>query len=365
MSDLKSTVLKICDPTIQPQVCAFFMSCSNKSSLPITSFGPFTAHEDLVKLHSEICVDILTDDFSRAMLSGYNSRDFELIRQYMYTGQIDIPKEDALQTNDLATTLRIESLMKIIAAEIKFDVYPDDMFVALKNSSHFNNPYMKAAVLKKLCESFDTIDFDLLFKNIHLLQPDMMAQVLQCEKAHTNAKSELILAQLLSKWNNAIYVCPALKSHIKFELINPYDLITKVKDLQILTDAEYTALLEKMLMKSTSVKIYICNVRNSSVPDGYRIITSEEFNTDEFKQFFLAQIKKGFKCIGDNHENNGFLVTASRGTIRYIYNINIKCLHGKFVCMTHCASDMTNVSFLNVNDAAPRSNSDAYICVKK
>jgi len=295
---------------------------------------------------------------------------FDLILNYIYTGVLEIPLDQLIEFNDCVAELGIELLMQEIADKITFGS-GKEMLDTFDKAINLNNTFMIETCTKKFIEScscqeiYQTIPIEKISNLIIKFTPEILDRVLAGIKG-TYPDSNLDAFIMLDAWSKSVSKTNLdnLKKHIRFDLLKPKDLIQIVKPSGILTDQEYMAIMEAKLMNSQICRqIYLCNVRNA-IPEGYRIVTDEEFSTNEFHQELMWNYMNGFECIDDLVIDNKYLVTASRKTVM----INGKKCDGNII-LGQFKKDSLSVKLpskeipLSSHDAA-QSHEDAYMCVK-
>jgi len=368
------------NPAIPEKVCAHLMN--GKSIIYRIIIGKYGTdnnhfiHEKIIELHSKNFYAMLAES-GRTRTHFLNADDFDkfaLIRNYMYMGKLEIPRNQLVAFNDFVTFLQLDTLMADIAANIVFES-TDELLLVLKKAIRTENSFMVDTSFGKLIETFKTIPIEKVLDLVPIFSFVMIEKLLKTEGIHLDSATEVNLAFVLSKFLSIDPFAFGLTCEIKFDLINIHDLVTKIKPLNLLKDAEYIYLLEAkglaLFMPPKSLpltpiydKLYVCNLRGP-LPDVYRIITDEEFTTDKFKNFFIGYLNKPFETIGFVTKNR-YLLTAS--------NKNIGC-NGDLMRLNEstnknmsftigCAKSYTDASQLYLR-VSMNAHSDAYLCVMK
>jgi len=329
-------------------------------------------HLGIVRLHSEELSKHWVGTRILYTLIPENFYFLCAIKKYMYTGLLEIPRDNLIAFNDVVVKLKLESLMRDIADNITFES-TDELFDAFRRAVESDNTYMEQTAFNEFVRTFSKIPLEKVLSFVSVLSTDQMEFLFKRESSHGTSESELRLVSTLDKWrcDKGASLSKMLLSHIKLELISASVLITQVRPLGLLTDDAYITLLEKIGLESCKEKpsaeeIFICNVADP-VPSGYRIVTKEEFNTDEFKKALANQIQSGMKCTGTTITTNSYL---------FVFSDEIVKRHRETVLHdgTNCSLIMQNGRYYrsSVSDQASFSlanhgisNNDAYMCVRR
>ena len=313
-------MFKISNQTIPPKVLNLLMSnpvlIAGLSIRQLDGTQLHQFHKEVITLHSEKCLELVKRCASSQSLPMFNF--FGLMRTYMYTGNLEIPRTDLLAFNEAITRIRLDTLMQDIATNITFESV-NEVIQFLQQAIKFENLYMCLMSFDKFVQMFDSVSIDEISELITDLSLDLMEKILQAESVHKNGDSEVKLALIVGKWlsTHSSATETKLKSYVKFDQIKFSDLVSQIRPLGLLTDSEYIGLLEKSglaELKTPYEKFFVCNAHHP-IPDGFRAITDEEFHTDKFKKSFMGQPGPSFESIKPN-SHVFYLLTASQKTIR-------------------------------------------------
>ena len=281
----------------------------------------FSWHAGIPEVHSESFGKILASNVLSDLLPEYVN-ELVAIKKYMYTGQLEVPMGSILDLNDVVTELKFDQLMRAIASNITFDS-TDEMFDAFKRVIISENIHLREACFEKFILSFNEIPTEKILGCVEKLSHDQVLKIFQTETLHIGSDSEVKLAVILNAWklSHPYDIQSDLKALVRFDCINPSDLITTVKSLKLLSGTEYTDLLENIVSKNLKSlrtfdkkKIFVCNTAES-VSSEYRRVTEEEVLTENFQQIFFAQAELGFESLGE--KNVDFINVTDKRAITY------------------------------------------------
>jgi len=340
----------------------------------------YLLHSDIVSLHSEkFYLTIRPENkWTRIPyeLQTTNPEIFSQVKRFVYVGELEIPRDQLAELNDIVTMLHIVTLQKDIAANITFES-TTELLDFYKKAIKTDNQHMRMTCVSQFVKSFGTISIEKLLQFVQNLPYTNLKEIMQDKSIHTGSDSEINLAMMLAKWceyfNLNSQTCLAvseLKGLIQFELITPSDLLGQIRPLGLLTNAEYVPLLEKIIVQqcqskdrsnSDFIQFYLCNI-TEAIPNGYRVVTDEEFLTEKFRIHFFEQAKQGIKSLSQS--NNLFAVTNSGKTIVcvesgvLVLSINNRCSYS--IKLFENSKSCPNIYLQMYQYSA----SDGYLCVK-
>ena len=321
----------------------------------------------LVKIHSEKLHALLTTGCG---ITG-DEKCFDLLVSYMYDGLLEIPRNQLVEFNDSVAKMGFDRLVEEIAEKIIFESN-DELLVVFEKAIDSSNLRMIETCVKAFVKEFQSIPLDRMKKLVPKLLPHVMDRILGSVEIHNGP--ELKVFHLLNEWIQTLTGAvdlSGLKKHIRFESIESADLIFIVKPLGILTDAEYMKIMEKKLMGSNAhTSICVCHV-NNPIPQGYRVVTDEEFATDKFQQEIKWNYFFGFEIIGEPSSEPKhtivYLVTSSHKTVKINY-----MTEGKLWARVSSLRKINSSNYVVPSDSRIQFNffeathdaGDAFMCVK-
>ena len=357
-------ILKDCDEIVNHEhipcypIQIFGVCLNNKS---------YALPRQLVKIHSEKLHALLTTGCG---ITG-DEECFDLLVSYMYDGLLEIPRNQLVEFNDSVAKMGFDRLVEEIAEKIVFESN-DELLIVFEKAIDSDNTTMIETCVKVFVKEFQSIPLDQMTKLVPKFLLSNMDRILGSAEIHNGP--ELKVFHLLNKWiqtRTGAIDLSRLKKHIRFESIESADLIFIVKPSGVLTDAEYMEIIEKKLIRSdTELKIYVCHVANP-IPQGYRIVTDEEFATDKFQQELKWNYFFGFEIIGESAPEPkitiGYLVTSSRKTVKINYMTEGKKwarvdFLRKINSINYAIQPDSEIQFCSVKGSDCRN--DGYMCVK-
>jgi len=328
-----SKMFQIQNPTIPVEVGRFFMKNSaNPGRLfKILDYGSddyYLLHNNIIKLYS---INFFTHmkNFFSTELDAFIPDNFDffgLIRTYMYTGLLEIPRDELIKFNQFVETLHLDILMQDIATHIEFESV-DELIKFLESTNAGKNFFMAKKCTKKFIEMFNDIPLEKAFLALSYFNRTTIERLFMSAHVHFGMASELKLAKTFKEWITLMEEDQDETEHdpndwmplehVKFESFDLNTLIEEIRPLELLTDKEYIWFLEqkaKDSVKKSDKKFYVCNAKEI-IPAGFRAVTNTEFEAKEFREHFVAGIGNpvefisGVKCT--------YLLTASNWLIRY------------------------------------------------
>jgi len=322
--------------------------------------------KDLVQMHSsklpQMCfpgsrVEIECDDVH-----------FDILLSYMYSGSLDIPRDQLIGFNNTVVDFGFDRLRREIAERIVFES-DDELLSVFATAVEVKNAEMIETCTKAFIKSFQSIPTDKIVEFAPKVTFEIMKRVLSAEEVHNG--SELKIFLMFDEWvggGSTDEEMNYLKEFIRFESISSFDLINTVRKTRILNDLEYMSIMEKKLLQGNTT-MYVCNV-NDPIPVGYRIVTDEEFATKKIRQEFIRHLFSGFESIGDltaDKKINKYLLTASGKTVNLkTRDIDTYDTLGKSEKMDSRNFEAINPDWISLSLVDEgKALKDAYICVKK